>query len=137
RIDGVLHAQLEFFDVERLGDVIVCAQFQPGDLVAALVLLCQKDDGDMAGAGGLAQFAADIVAVHIGQHNVEDDQMRKLLAGGRQRIAPARGDLDFVALPGKVNPQHVGNIKIVFDDGDSTFIHNAPHHSLPDAAIYH
>lgn len=100
-------AQLEFLDVERLGDVVVGAQLQAGDAIRALVALSQEDDRDMTGARGLAQLAADCVAVHIGQHDVQHDQLGQLFARQGEGIATARRHLHIVALPGEINAQHV------------------------------
>ena len=48
--EHVLDAQAELLDVEGLGDVVVDAQLQAGDAIAALVLLREEDDRHVAGA---------------------------------------------------------------------------------------
>src|SRR5690606_92740 len=112
----VLHAKLQFFDVKRLGNVVIRAEFQPLNLVTSFVFLRQEDDGDVTRARRGAEFATDIIAVHVRQHDVEHDQVRKLLARHGEGIPTTRSDLHFVALPAEVNAQHVGYIKVIFDD---------------------
>src|SRR5512137_533262 len=60
-----LHTQAQLFNVEGLGDLIVCAQFQTGDAIAAFVPLGQKDDRDVAGPQRAAQPGADFIAVDV------------------------------------------------------------------------
>src|SRR5512143_1813848 len=60
--DRTLNPKLELLDVERFGDVVIRPQLQPLQTVAALVLLREKDDRDMAGTHAGAESAADLVS---------------------------------------------------------------------------
>ncbi len=69
----ILHAQFQFLDVKRLGDVIHRLQFETLQFIAALVFLRQENDGDMAGARIGAQCAAYLIAINIRQHDIQHD----------------------------------------------------------------
>ena len=45
-----------------------------------------------------AQAAADLEAVHLGQHHVEHDEVEGLLGEARERLAAVRGLHDLVAV---------------------------------------
>ena len=46
-LDNLVDAQLEDFHIERLGDIVVCANAKPFQLVFFTCLSCQEDNGDM------------------------------------------------------------------------------------------
>src|SRR5262245_47219008 len=100
--DGILNAKFEFFDVKGFGDVIVSTQFEASNLIAALVFLSEKNNRNVAGAAGGAEFAADIVTIHIRQHDVQNDEVGKLLARHLERITTARRDLHLILLPTEI-----------------------------------
>ena len=66
-----LHARDELTRAERLRHVIVGAELEAEDAVDLAVARGQHDDRDLAGR---AQTAADLEAVHSGEHHVEDDK---------------------------------------------------------------
>src|SRR5690606_18714135 len=61
--------------------------------------------------------------VDVGQVDVEHDELRKLLLRVLQRRRPAIGDLNIIALPGEVDPEHVGDVLIILDDQEPAFGH--------------
>ena len=67
------HACDQLLRAERLRHVVVGAGLQPGHLVAFVDPRRQHDDGNV---GMLAQRARDVEAMHVGQTEVEDDQVR-------------------------------------------------------------
>ena len=69
-----LDARDQLAGAERLGQVVVGAEPEPEDLVALLALGRQHDDRDAALG---AKLAADFQAVDLGQHQVEDHQVRR------------------------------------------------------------
>ena len=68
---------------------------QTGDLVEGLSLGGQHDDGHLR---GLADFLADIPAVHDGQHDVQQDEIRGMLQCEMQTVAAVVGDFDVKAV---------------------------------------
>ena len=103
---------------ERLGQVVVGAQFQAEDAVDLVVAGGEEDH--RRPVAGLAQPAADLQAVIAGQADVEH-------AGDRAQPA-GRGEAgDAVALhvhaevvPGQVHPDQVGDRPLVLDDEHQT-----------------
>jgi len=110
-------------DVERLGDVVVGAQLQTLQLITAFVFLRQEDHRHVAGARGGAQNLTDLKAVHIGQHDVQDDEVGEVVAGFLQRIRAAQHGVHIITLVGKVDFEHVGDVDIVFNDQQLGFSH--------------
>ena len=68
-----LRAGEEFLDAEGLGYVIVRAQFEAEDDVGFLAFRSEHDDGHLQLF--LAQETADLVAVHLWKHEIEDDEV--------------------------------------------------------------
>ena len=82
-----LHAGDELARVERLGQVVVGADLEADDLVDVLVAGGQHQDRNV---GALADPAADLDPVDVGEHQVEDDQGRRRGLELRQRLVPVR-----------------------------------------------
>ena len=65
--------------VERLDEVVVGTGAQAADLLLHLALGGEHDDRDVRGAALLAaDLGRDLVAVELGQLDVEQDQVRRL-----------------------------------------------------------
>ncbi len=71
----VAHRLHEVLDAERLGDERRGAGAVGLHHVRELGLGGEEDDGDVFGVAEL-QLAADLVAVHAGHHDVEQDEVR-------------------------------------------------------------
>ena len=114
----------QFVDAERLGDVVVGAGVERVHLVLAAGPAGQHDDRDV---GPAAQAADDVDAVHVGQAEVEHDQVR-VLAGGQRaaRRPPSAATVDVVAPGAQVDPQRAQDLRLVVDDQD-------PGHDSPPA----
>ena len=76
--------------VDRLGDVIDRAQFESAFLVLGGVHRGDEDDRDLARGRVLAQVLQDLVAVHLGHHHVEQDQVGTRV-GHRRTQGPGAG----------------------------------------------
>ena len=46
-LDNLVDTQFEDFHIERLGDIVVCANAKPFQLVFFTCFSCQEDNGDM------------------------------------------------------------------------------------------
>ena len=88
----------ELARVEGLGEVVVRADLEPDHLVHVLALGGQHDDGQGGPLGRRADLAADLEAVHAGQHQVEQDEVGTGLAERDEaaRSIAGRGDVDLV-----------------------------------------
>ena len=73
--------------VERLGNVIVGAQFESQDLLQ-LTAACGDED-DRRGVRLLAEMPERIQAIHAGQPDVEEHQVRWIAAGESERVLHA------------------------------------------------
>src|SRR5919106_2000817 len=82
------HASAQLFRVERLGQVVVGAQFEAADYVIVMVLAGQKDDGDI---GALAQAAHNFEAVHVRHHDVQHNDVGPVLFGKSQGFVSVFG----------------------------------------------
>ncbi len=108
-----LHAQHEFTRAERLGDVVVRAHLQAEDAVV-LVAACRQHD-DRHGAA-LPQPAADLQAVHAGQHQVEDDQVGPVRGGAGERGRAVPGAVHHVSRAVQVSGDDLGDGRVVVHD---------------------
>ena len=101
-----------------LGDIVVGPGFQPGEDVGVIVPDGQHQDrhaGDLAVG---ADRPADFQAAHVGQIDVENDDVRPDLAGLLGRIA-ALGDLvNCVAGPAEDGSEQGAIRRAVIDDQD-------------------
>jgi len=76
----------QFLQVERLGQVVVAADGEPGDLVVLGVLRGKEDHRNLVSVA--AQPADNLEAVDAGQHHVEDKQVKGTAAGQPERVRP-------------------------------------------------
>ena len=98
---------------ERLGHVVVGAQFQADDLVDLAVLGGQHDHRHVR---PLAQRPADLAARQPGQHQVEQHQVRPVPVEGLDRVRAGRADRDLEALLAQHVGERVAERFLVLDD---------------------
>ena len=113
------HPRQQFAELVRLYHVVVRAQLEAEHLVHLFV--ARREHQNRLPKALLAKPAAQIEAVGIGQPNVENDQMRRLL--GDQLVASAailspQHDVTFL-LQGETEP--LGYRRVIFDQGDTLF----------------
>src|SRR5215472_17128050 len=115
----------ELVHAERLGDVIVGAEFQTHHLFGFLRLGGEHENRRAAAAA--AEIAADFKSILAGQHDVEHDQIELVLLGAAEGVGAVGGDLDLIAF----------HLEIVFEaqrDGGFVFSdQDAGHARLPRA----
>jgi len=66
-----------------------------------------------------AQAAPDLDPLDVGEHPVEDDQVRLLAGGGLQGLPAAEGLFDLVALVAEGGRDSVDDRGLVVDDEDA------------------
>ena len=121
-VNGILNAQAQFLDVKWLGDVIIGAQFQAAQPVAALALFGQEDDGNIARAAVFAQAAGHFKPIDIGQADIQDDKLRQVgLSGAHAVFTPVNGQ-DFITLIAEECIEHVRNVQIIFHHQQRVFL---------------
>ncbi len=99
---------------EGLGQIVVRARVQALGLVVLAVLGGEHQDRHVV--AGRAQGGADPVAVHPGQHDVEDDQVVRRPARPVQPLQAVVDDVHGVALGGQSLGQGEGEAAFVLHD---------------------
>ena len=113
------NASKQFSDGERLGDVIVCAEVETVDLIRNLVLGGEHDDGH---AGGLTHASTDLHTIHLGQHDIEQDEIKVFFENAFERkTTVALGD-GVEALMSELELNEAGNARLIFDDQNLAFV---------------
>src|SRR6516162_8102416 len=79
-----IRAGQQFSELERFGHIVVGAQIQTQDDILLLTLRGEHDDRHVQPAA--AHHTADLVAIDLGQHDIQQDQIG--LSVHRQRKAP-------------------------------------------------
>jgi hypothetical protein len=115
------HLGHQLAGAEGLGDVIIRTQIQADELVLLGGLGRKHDDGHF-GLG--SQDAADVEAVHLGQQQVQDDEIWPLLAGQPQGFQAIVGDEYPVAGSLQVEPDQVYDLAVVVHHQDPTLHHH-------------
>ena len=103
-------ARQHLHGVKGLGDVVVRADVQAQDLVAALALGREQDDGHVA---LFAQLRRRGDAVELGHHDVHQDQMDVVLLHDLQRLAPVARLKQAVVPAGEIDLERVDNVLFV------------------------
>jgi hypothetical protein len=109
-------ASQQLVDVEGLGDVVVGAGVQGVDLRGALTAPGQDDD---RGRGPATQPTDDVDAIHVGEPQVEHDDVRQRLGGRGKRLPAVGGGHDVVRAGGQVDTQGTQDLGFVVNDEHS------------------
>ena len=110
------NARDQLADAERLGHVVVGAGVEAADLVGLLALGGEHDDRHERVAP--AELLAHLVAVHVGQHQVEQHRVGPLVPGNLHALLAGRGreHPEALELERVVQPEH--DVRLVLDDQD-------------------
>ena len=102
----------KFVHPERLGDIIVGAAIERLDFAGLVAAAGQDHDGNglVAGANGPQQ----LVALHIRQAEIENDQIRRLAEQLERGLAIGRFD-NLIALRGQSHAQELADRRLVVD----------------------
>ena len=97
-LDQGAQPKRHLLDAERLGDVVVSTRGQPGDLVLHGVLGRQQEHRQLRSYS--VQFLQYVQSAHVGQHDVEDDDVgthHRGVADGGGAVADGGDTPAFVA----------------------------------------
>lgn len=111
-------AEDEFAGAERLGDVIVGAEFETQNAVDFGGPGGEHDDGDAGGGGVAAEELADFQAVHLGEHDVEEDEIGGIEAGGLEGFGAVGGGDHLEAGTFQIEGDQFDGIGLVVHDQD-------------------
>ena len=114
-----LDARHQLARAEGLGDVIVAADFETQHAVHFFGARREKHHRSARQHGGLADLAAQLEAVDVGQHDVEHDEIRLAFLQGLQGSLGSAENLGLITVAGKVVVQQRGEFGLVLHDGDS------------------
>ena len=104
--------------VKGLGEVIVRPCLEPGYDVVQLVLGGQHEDRELVQAVGLAETAADFKARHARHHDVEHQQVGRILGDTLDGVLAVRRDHHAVPLQQQLVGEHLEVDRLVVDDED-------------------
>ncbi|OEI67493.1 Transcriptional regulator (modular protein) [Curtobacterium sp. ER1/6] len=121
--DG-LDARDDLVEGERLRDVVVTADREPGDLVLGVVL--RGEEQDRRGVARRPEALGDAEAVHVGEHDVEDDQVGLLLEHGGDRLGTVADRADGEPGEAQRGREEVADVRFVVDDQDLGAIGHGP-----------
>jgi hypothetical protein len=109
-------ARQQLARLKGLGQVVVGAQLQADDAVHRVALGGEHQHRHLGrGAGQRADAAAHVQAVHVGQHQVEDDQIGRIGLHAFQSAEAVSGVRKGKSRLDQVFADHPGQAAIVFD----------------------
>src|SRR5690606_12497203 len=111
-----LDARDDLVEREGLGDVVVAADGETGDLVFRVVFRGEEQDGRRV--AGCPQALGDAEAVHIGQHDVEDDEVGLLIEHRRDGLCAVADRAHGETGESQARGERVGDIGLVIDEAD-------------------
>ena len=103
----------DLLHLKGLNDVVVRAPLQTVDLVLGLALGGEHDDGGFVGLADLLQYRP---AVHHGQHDVQQHQVRAEGAEEFHALAPVGSHCGFKALLLQIEMQKLRDVGLVLHD---------------------
>ena len=106
----------EFGHAEGLGDVVVGALVECGDLHGFLLADGEDDDGDF---GDAANGSGEFDATHLGNGEVGDDEVGSDGAEEVEGFEAVVGDGDVVAAALEGGAEDAGDLALVVDDEDT------------------
>ena len=111
------HSSDDLLETERLGDVVVAADGQPGHLVLHGVAGGEEEHRHVAPIG--AQATGHLESVDVGHHHVEDEQVGLPVAREGQRLLPTPGRAYVESDELQSSGQQVGDVGLVVDNENS------------------
>src|SRR5713226_4827978 len=118
-LDPVLHAAAEAGRRRlRLDQVIEGAQFEAAVDQFLLAIVGEDDDRNVPGHGVLAEVFEHGEAVHLGQPDIQEDDVRDQLLGLFQALLARLGNGYPVAVELQLELVHLGHSRVVLDKED-------------------
>jgi hypothetical protein len=111
--------QDKFSRTKRFRHVIVGAQFEANHTIDLLTASRQHEDWYTSGRGLLPKSTADLEAIHIRKHHVENDKVRQLFLNQLQSRATGGCSLNFEASVTQVVADQPDDVGIIIHDQDA------------------
>ena len=114
-----LHPHQQLLEVKGLGEVVIGAGIEAAHLVLDASQGCEHQDRDLGGALIPAQPLAEGEAIDVGQHQIQQDQVRAVLQGQGLALDAVGGALDLKTAVLQVAGHQVQHVAVVFDQQDA------------------
>ena len=125
-----MHAGEQLLEAERLDEVVVGPGLESLDPVPHLVPRGQHQDAQLVPRR--PQPAADLEAIDPGQHDVEDDEVGKVLARLLEALLAGGRLDDAVPLVGQAAADDGPDLRVVVDDQDASRV---AHRRIPRQCV--
>lgn len=113
--EDLFHAVEQFLGAERLGDVIIhLGDVDAQHAVDVLGLGGDDDNGDVAGFFVRFHLLVYFPPVHIGHHQVKQDQVGQFFTNQPETFLPARGPFNVKAAPPQDQTDKIDHFLFVF-----------------------
>ncbi len=103
-----------FLQAEWLSDVVVAAESQPADLVFGGIARGQEHHGGVRAAA--AKPPDHVEPVHVGEHDVEDDEIRPVPARLLHGLGPCRRGHHLETRVTQASGEQFADARLVLDD---------------------
>ena len=113
-----LHARDQFARAEGLGHVVVAADFQSQDAIHLVGPRRQEQHRRARQHRGVPDLAAQLKAVQIGQHDVQQDQIGLGLLQRAQGAFRAAEQLRLIPMADEVVLDQRGKLRFILHDGN-------------------
>src|SRR5438445_7624784 len=107
-------ARHQFVHAERLGDIVVGAEFQSLDDAGLVGAAGEDDDGNVEPV--VTPFAQELMTAHAGQAEIEQHQVRLFLFHQLDRHLGVRRLADRIALAAETDPKQLADRRLVIDN---------------------
>jgi hypothetical protein len=113
------YSRQHFRDVKRFGNVIVCAGLEPFYAVVDRVASGNEKYHDAAGPRIFFEQPAHLETVHLGDHDIQEDEIRELLSRQLERCLAIHGGEDLISLQLEDALCAVEKLLVVFNQEDT------------------
>ena len=103
----------ELARIERLGEIVVRSEFEPGDAVVVIAARGQHQHGNV---GAAAQARKNFKTVQPWHHHVEDDEIERFCFDARERLAAVLCVMEGETLGVEILAEHLHERAVVVDD---------------------
>ena len=114
--DMRLHPRQDFFDLKGLGHVVDAAGFERPDLVGRVGQRRDEDHRHVLRALARPETPADLVAIHLRQADVQQDEIGRVALHGFERLPSVGDGAHVVALLAQQVRQEPQRVDRVVDD---------------------
>ena len=105
-----------------LGNIVICTNVEPQDLILGLGLRRQQNNGCV---GKFPNFGCGRHAVHDGHHHIQQNQIHGYFPAQLHRLLAVVGLVQVVSFRGQIDFQRVYNILLIVTNQNPIHIHSS------------